>query len=133
MITKDPAVESALKARLKELRNSHEVLMEKLRPVDEEINRIERMLREYSSGSKVSSAISDEDIVAWINTNAREDDRRNTKEIATAFQGDGRGFSKRLLRMARDGMIHGDPQTGYYVSPANPTRQAARRRAAARN
>lgn len=116
MTKEEGGVEGILRARLDEVRAKLSEQREELRPLEEEERKLDRMIKEYTSGSMGSADITDEQIVVWLRRNAHEDDRRSTREVAEAFNGDGRGFSKRLPRMVRDKMIAGDPQAGYYIA-----------------
>lgn len=110
------SIETTLRKELERVQAQLRERQEELRPLEEEEKKLERMLREYTSGSLGSGDITDDQIVTWVRKNAHEGDRRSTSEIARAFDSDGRGFSKRLPRMVRDGLLAGDPQGGYYVA-----------------
>lgn len=123
------SIEGLLREELKGVQQRIAVKRDELRPLEEEERKLERMIREYTSGSMGSGDITDEQIVSWIRRNSHENDRRTTQEIAKAFDGDGRGFSKRLPRMVRDGLIAGDSKAGYYITTSRTT--PARKRATA--
>lgn len=84
-------------------------------PIREEVRKLNMAIRDLTSGAMGSGAITDDEIVRWLKANSEEKVRCRTPEIAAAFGGDGRGFSRRLPRMAREGLINGDAESGYWV------------------
>lgn len=124
----EASIESLLRKELDAVQEKLVAKREELRPLEEEERKLERMIREYTSGTMGSGDITDEQIVKWVRGNSHEDDRRTTQEIAKAFSGDGRGFSKRLPRMVRDGLLAGDSRVGYYVSTARTAKPRERQR-----
>jgi CRP-like cAMP-binding protein len=114
--TTEADVERTLRERRAEVQRVVATKQEELRPLEIELIRIDRALREYTAGAKTSIDIGDEQIITWVRCNAHGRDRRTAKDIAAAFGGDGRGFSRRLPRMVRQGLLRGDPRSGYYAT-----------------
>lgn len=87
------------------------------RPLVERVQRLRRAERELSGGELSSASYSDAEIVGAIRDNASEQDRLNTTQIAEMFGGNGKGYARRLKRMAeKDHMIDGSAAEGYYVA-----------------
>ena len=123
MAKKDVGIEDILRGRLEEIRAELEIKRTGLKPLEDEEKSLARMIAEYTRGSMGSSDITDNQVVSWLRAHSHEDDRKSTAEIAVAFGADGRGFSKRLPRMARDQLIAGDPRGGYYIAVKIPARR----------
>lgn len=84
-------------------------------PVLEEIRKLEASLHGYQRSPMGSGTITDDEIIGWLRENSSVTGPKRVPEIAAAFDGDGRGFSKRLPRMVRDGKIDGDAEAGYFA------------------
>lgn len=76
-----------------------------------EAEKLERILETWDA----NPTISDIEIVEWLRRNSSKNDYRSLSEIAQAFNVDKRGISKRLPRMVRDGLIHGNHEQGYWA------------------
>lgn len=86
-------------------------------PLRQKVDRLRRVERELSGGELSSSDYSDTEIVDMIRKNSSKENPLSTREIATLFDGSGKGFARRLKRMAeKDRMIDGDAITGYWVA-----------------
>lgn len=88
---------------------------EALGPLRDEVKKLRIMLRDYTAGSMSSGHISDNDVVTFVKKHASEGGPLSTSEVAAGLGGDGRGFSRRLPRMVKDGLLAGDAENGYYV------------------
>lgn len=90
--------------------------LEGARPLRERVNRLERAERELAGGELGSTEFSDADIVAVIRDNSSAEKRIHTPRVAEIMGGNGKGFARRLKRMAeRDKVIAGNAAEGYYV------------------
>lgn len=99
-------------SQLLEAKNTELAAKEReLEPLRKDIQELQGMLRGRGSGLNGSGDVSDDDIIDLV----MERGPLTTREIAAAFDGDGRGFSKRLPRMVREGLLAGGKDGGYYV------------------
>lgn len=89
----------------------------KERPLVERVQILKRVERELSGGELSSFDVSDSEIVGMIRDNASRDEPITTREIAEHFGGNGKGYARRLKRMAeKDKMIDGSSaEGGYFV------------------
>lgn len=87
------------------------------RPLVERVQVLRRVERELCGGELSSADVSDSEIVGMIRDNASESARLMTPQIAERFGGNGKGYARRLKRMAeKDHMIDGSAAEGYYVA-----------------
>lgn len=109
-----------LKQRLEEVETRLLAGEAALEPIRDEARKLKNSLREYNAGTMGSGAISDTDIINWLRKNAAESPKR-APEIAAGMEIDTRGISRRLPRMAGEGLISGNAEDGY--SPATPRKR----------
>lgn len=86
------------------------------RPLLEKVQRLRRAERELMGGELASTSYSDVEIVGMIRENSSAQDSLMTSQIAELMGGNGKGYARRLKRMAeKDQMIAGNAAEGYYV------------------
>lgn len=86
------------------------------RPLLEKVQRLRRAERELMGGELASTSYSDVEIVGMIRDNSSAQDSLMTSQIAELMGGNGKGYARRLKRMAeKDQMIAGNAAEGYYV------------------
>lgn len=81
----------------------------------EKVRSLRAALSSAQTGSFRSSAITDAAIIDYIKRNATESKPLLATEVATGLGVDTRGLSRRLPRMAKDGLLAGRPDPGYWV------------------
>lgn len=116
-VHKEDAVEKTILAALEETKGELARFDEQRKPLVERVQKYERIAAELGAGPLKSDGVKDSEIVAWVRENASEGERVLTRDVAEAFGGDGRGFARRLKRMAEQDppMLWGDKNEGYYV------------------
>jgi hypothetical protein len=113
----DEEVVRFLRAKLAEAERKLAAKQAELEPMLDEVRRLRASLRDYTSGAMGSGHVTDEVIVDWIREHASEGKPLSSREVAKGLGLDTRSISRRLLRMAKDGLIFGSPKQGYWAGP----------------
>jgi predicted nucleic acid-binding Zn ribbon protein len=108
---------------LKEKLAAEEEILRKLEvPLDtqrEKVRRLRASLAAQQTGTFGSRSISDAEIVEFLRRNSSapgtDPGPMSASRIAEGMELDTRGLSRRLPRMAKDRLIHGSPDEGYWV------------------
>jgi|SRR5665213_1097392 len=101
-----------------ELAKEEKTLLEMEAPVAaqrEKVRSLRASLAAMQTGSFRSNAITDADIIDYLAKNSSPRKPLLATEIAAGMGVDTRGLSRRLPRMAKDGLIEGDT-SGYWVT-----------------
>lgn len=111
-----------LRTKLEEAERTLTAKQAEVEPLADNVRRLRASLHAVTAGAMGSGHTSDEQIVEWIRANATEKSPARAPEVAEGMEIDTRGISRRLPRMAKENLIAGDPERGYWIG----TRVAAK-------
>jgi hypothetical protein len=111
----DDEVVQFLKKKLAEAEERLAAMEREIEPCRQEVRRLRASLSSAQTGTFGSSSVTDAEIVEWLRANSTQRKPLSSPEIAAGMSLDTRGLSRRLPRMANDGLINGSPDTGYWA------------------
>lgn len=111
----DDDVVLMLKAKLDTAEKDLADAERKIEPLRQAVKRLRATLAAAQVGTYGSSSVTDAKIVEWLRSNSTQRKPLSAPEIAGGMNLDTRGLSRRLPRMANDGLINGSPDPGYWV------------------
>lgn len=115
MDTDDDELIKMLKEKLEAAEKELAEAERKIEPLRQTAKRLRATLATAQTGTFGSSSVTDADIVEWLRAKSTQKKPLSAPEIAAGMSLDTRGLSRRLPRMAGDGLIHGSPDTGYWA------------------
>lgn len=104
-----------LKGKLEAAEKKLAEMEREIEPQRQEVRRLRMSLASAQTGTFGSSSVTDGEIVDFLRAKSTQRKALSAPEIAAGLNLDTRGLSRRLPRMANDGLINGSPDTGYWA------------------